>query len=109
MSEEYDVSEFRQKDLIDYLDAAVKGLYTLGALMFLGGLWIDWQSPGQVVFSFLVFTDDPHANSGLFIMAIIVMAVGFLVSRTADFIEERRYDEAEEQTQEWVVDVRADR
>ncbi len=109
MSQEFDVSEFRQKDIVDYLDMIVKGLYTLGALLFLGGLWIDWQSPGEVVFSFLVFTDEPYANSGLFIMAIIVMAVGFLISQIANFIEERRYEEPEEQTQEWVVDVRADR
>lgn len=109
MSQEVDVSQFREKTIVDYLDMVVKGLYTLGAILFVGGLWIDWRSPGDVVFSFLVFTDEPYSNSGMFIMAIIVMIIGFLISRTADFIEERRHVEPEEQTQEWVVDVRADR
>ena len=75
------------------------------AVLFLGGLWIDWQTPGQVVIDFLVFTDEPYSNSGLFIGAIIVMIIGFVISRTADSIEEFRKEEVEDQTQEWMVDV----
>jgi len=97
--------QFHQKSISDYLDQAAKALYVLGAILFLGGLWIDWQNPGEVIIDFLVFTDEPYANSGLFIGAIIVMAFGFLISRSADMIEEYRKEEVEDQTQEWVVDV----
>lgn len=97
--------QFHQKSISDYMDQAAKALYVLGALLFLGGLWIDWQNPGEVIIDFLVFTDEPYANSGLFIGAIIVMALGFLISRGADMIEDYRTEEIEDQTQEWVVDV----
>lgn len=105
MSTEADYQKYREKSIVDYLDQIAKGLYVLGALLFLGGLWIDWQNPGQVVIDFLVFTDEPYANSGLFIGAIIVMAVGFLVSRVADLVEDYQAEEVEDQTQEWVVDI----
>lgn len=105
MSHETEYQEFHQKTLPDYLDQAAKFLYVLGALLFLGGLWIDWQNPGEVLLDFLVFTDEPYANSGLFIGAIIVMVIGFVISRSADMIEEYRKEEVEDQTQEWMVDV----
>lgn len=105
MSHEPEFQEYRQKSLVDYLDQAAKLLYVLGALLFLGGLWIDWQNPGQVVLEMFVFTDEPYSNSGLFIGAIIVMIIGFIVSRAADAIEDYRAEEVEDQTQEWMVDV----
>lgn len=105
MSQETEFSEYRQKTVVDYLDQAAKALYVLGAVLFLGGLWIDWKNPGQIVIDALVFTDEPYANSGLFIGAIIVMIIGFVVSRSADMIEEYRKEEVEDQTQEWMVDV----
>lgn len=105
MSHEAEYQRYHQKTVTDYLDQLAKGLYVLGALLFLGGLWIDWQNPGQVVVDFLVFTDEPYANSGLFIASIIVMAIGFVVSRLANAIEDYRTEEVEDQTQEWMVDV----
>lgn len=105
MSHQTEYEEFHQKSLVDYLDQAAKLLYVIGAVLFLGGLWIDWQNPGQVVLDVFVFTDEPYSNSGLFIGAIIVMIFGFAISRGADMIEDYRKEEVEDQTQEWMVDV----
>lgn len=105
MSQETEFQEFHKKSLPDYMDQVAKLLYALGALLFLGGLWIDWKNPGEVLIDALVFTDEPYANSGLFIGAIIVMIIGFMVSRSADTIVEYRKVEVEDQTQEWMVDV----
>lgn len=104
-TEEEDLSQYYQKSLPDYLDQLSFLMYAAGALLFLGGLWIDWQNPGQVFFDALVFTDEPYANSGLFIASILIFAGGWVVSKTGDKIEEYRSEEIEDQTQEWVVDV----
>lgn len=109
MSEEFDISQFRQKGLTDYMDQAVKLLYVIGAVLFVAGLWVDWQNPGTVVIAPFVFAEEPHENSGLFVAAILVFFFGFIVSRTANWIDNRNREEIEDQTQEWVVDVRADR
>lgn len=105
MSQEAEFEQFHQKTLTDYLDQVAKALYVLGALLFLGGLWIDWQNPGEVLIQSLVFTDEPYANSGLFIGAILVLIVGFVISRVADAIEDYQKEEVADQTQEWIVDI----
>jgi hypothetical protein len=94
----------------DYLSLAANIVYGAAGLLFLLGVYFDWQRPGKAIFEnltgFGLFTiaDEPHANSGLFFVAIIVLIVGYGFSRSADIIEEWQSEDVD-QTQEWTVDL----
>ncbi len=83
-------------------------LYGIAGVAFLAGLFVDWRLPGLVVVPPFVVTTGSPTNSGLFILSIVVLVVGFLLSKTGRIIEARRTEEID-QTQEWTVDVGSDR
>lgn len=93
----------RGRTLPDYLSLAANGLYALAGLSFLGGLLIDWLVPGRLYITPLVITTETP-NSGLFILSIALLLVGYLLSTLGSRIEERRREPVD-QTQEWTVDV----
>ena len=88
----------------DYLQTAANVLYAIAGVLFMAGLYYDWQHTGQVLISEFALADEPEANSGLFILAIIVLVVGYAVSRIGQKVEEWQTEEVD-QTQEWTVDV----
>ncbi len=92
------------RDLPDYLDIVANVGYALTAALFLGGLWFDWQAPGNAIIPMFSLADEPQANSGLIILAVIVLGVSYLVSVASRKLVEYRTEEVDE-TQEWVVDV----
>lgn len=98
------VHNHNQRDLPDYLELAGNVLYALTGVLFLGGLWLDWQSPGEVFIPFLAIADEPNANSGLFIAGVAVLALGWLVAKAGQKVNEMRQEQVDE-TQEWEVDV----
>lgn len=98
------VSGYGDRELPDYLDLVANVGYALTAALFVGGLWLDWQDPGNAVVSVFALADEPQANSGLFILAVIVLAVSYLISKVAQKVVEYRTEDVDE-TQEWVVDV----
>lgn len=90
--------------LSDYLSLVANALYAIAGVLFLVGLYYDWQHTGEVLISQFALADEPNANSGLFILAIIVLTLGYVISMTGDRVEEWQTEEVD-QTQEWTVDV----
>lgn len=96
--------------LSDYLTLAANIVYAAAGVLFLLGLYFDWHRPGEAVlenwtgFALFTLADEPHANSGMFILAIIVLVVGYAISRSADIIDEWQTEDVD-QTQEWTVDI----
>ncbi|MFB6156797.1 MAG: hypothetical protein ABEJ34_03020 [Haloferacaceae archaeon] len=95
---------YGERELPDYLDLVANVLYAVTGLLFVVGLWVDWQNPGQKVIGMFALDAEPNANSGLFIAAVIVLAVAYVISKLADKVVEWRTEEVDE-TQEWTVDV----
>ncbi|WP_458189017.1 hypothetical protein [Haladaptatus sp. NG-WS-4] len=91
-------------DASDYLDLAAKILYVVAGVLFLAGLYFDWQHTGQILIPQFALANEPNANSGLFILSIIMLALGYLISIVSHKLEEWRTEEVD-QTQEWTVDV----
>ena len=98
------VSGYGDRELPDYLELVANIGYALTAALFLGGLWLDWQDPGNAVINAFALADEPQANSGLFILAVIVLVVSYLISKVAQMVVAYRTEDVDE-TQEWVVDV----
>ena len=88
----------------DYLNTAAHALYGIAGVIFLVGLYFDWQNSGQVLIAQFALADEPEANSGLFILAIVVLALGYVISVIGNKVEEWQ-TETVDQTQEWTVDV----
>ena len=93
-----------ERTLPDTLQIVASALYAVAGLSFLGGLYADWQMTGQVIIPWFAIADEPAANSGLFILSVVILIVGYLVSKAADWERARRTEEVDE-TQEWTVDV----
>lgn len=91
------------RTLPDYLRIAANVIYAVAGLVFLAGLFVDWKFPGVAVFLPLQIATNP-ANSGLFLLSIVLLAVGFAFGRTALTVEGWQA-EAVEQEQEYTVDV----
>ena len=104
MSEHSAAKKAHENTLPDYLSMVANALYAVTGLLFLGGLYADWQMGGQVVIQMFAIADEPEANSGLFIAAVILLAIGYTISKVGLFIEERRKVKVDE-TQEWTVDI----
>jgi hypothetical protein len=98
------IGAYSDRGLPDYLDIVANVGYALTAVLFLGGLWLDWQEPGNAIINAFALADEPQANSGLFIAAVIVLTLAYLISLTSRKIVEYQTEEVDE-TQEWVVDV----
>lgn len=92
------------EEVAERLDTISNVLYVLFGLMFVGGLYIDWRTPGLVVVPQFSVVNDPYANSGLFLLAILTVVIGYLISKAADVIEEMNSEEFD-QTQEWIVNI----
>lgn len=88
----------------DYLGLAANVLYGVAGILFLVGLYFDWQYTGQIIIPQFALANEPNANSGLFILSIIVLGLGYVVSVTGGKIEEWQTEKVD-QTQEWTVDV----
>ena len=107
-------SDFGRKTLPDYMSLAANLLYAVAGLLFIGGLYYDWQRPGVNFFAevfgtpFLAIADEPHANSGLFILAILLLVFGYLVSIAGETIVNWQTEKVD-QTQEWTVSVGDDK
>ncbi|UPV76738.1 hypothetical protein M0R89_21325 (plasmid) [Halorussus limi] len=95
------------RDKADYLTLAANVVYALAGIMFLAGLYFDWRHSGQILIEQFALADEPNANSGLFILAIIVLALGYLLSVLGNKLEEWQTEKVD-QTQEWTVDVGED-
>lgn len=80
------------------------GFYALAGMHLVAGLIADLAMSGATIYPFFAIADEPEANSGLFIAAILILFVGYLVSKVGEFIERRRTEKVD-QTQEWTVDV----
>jgi len=101
---QHDVGVNQGRTLPDYLGLFANVLYLLAGLSFLGGLLIDWLPTGSFYITPLVITNQEPFNSGLFIVAIALLLLGYFLSTLGDWIEEYRR-ESFDQTQEWTVDV----
>ena len=88
----------------DYLSLAANVVYALAGILFLLGLYFDWQRQGEILIAQFALADEPNANSGLFILAILVLVVGYLLSILSSKLVEWNTEEVD-QTQEWTVDV----
>ena len=77
------MSGYGDRELPDYLTLVANVGYVLTAALFLGGLWLDWQSPGMAVIDAFALADEPQANSGLFILAVLVLVISYLISKAA--------------------------
>ncbi|MFC4451261.1 hypothetical protein [Halorussus aquaticus] len=88
----------------DYLTLVANVVYALAGGLFLLGLYFDWRHSGQILIREFALADEPNANSGLFILAIIVLALGYLLSVLGNKLEEWQTEKVD-QTQEWTVDV----
>lgn len=106
MSQEIDYSQFDERTLTDYMKFLAWGLYILAFALFILGYWFDWKSPGTVVIGALVVADDPHANSGLFVGAFVLVILGFLIVKIAGLIEHSQTDEISEETKAWTLEDR---
>lgn len=93
-----------RKDTSDYLDLAARILYGIAGILFLAGLYFDWQHTGEILIPQFALANEPNANSGLFILSIIVLVIGYVTSVAGDKLEEWRTEKVD-QTQEWTVDV----
>lgn len=103
MSEQQVRSAVGQKTLPDYLRRAAYVLYAVAGVVFILGLYFDVARPDVVVVSVFTIHQDP-ANSGLFILATLLLAIGYVTSKIGRYIQERRIEEVD-QTQEWTVDI----
>ena len=89
----------------EYMVLGANVLYAIAGLVFLFGLYVDWQQPGSAYVAPLVITAATETpNSGLFILSIIFLVLGFVLSKTGRYIEARNVEKVD-QTQEWTVDV----
>lgn len=104
MSQGTELSRYQQKHLDDYLRRASQLLYGVAGIVFILGLYWDLAHTGEKVIPMFAIADEPQANSGLFILAIIIGVVGFFCSRASAIIDEWRVEEVED-SQEWEVDV----
>lgn len=93
-----------EKELPDYLLQAANLAYLFAGVLFIGGLYFDWKHTGEMIIPMFAIADEPTANSGLFIAAMLVLVLGYVISRTGLYIESRRVEEVD-QTQEWTVDI----
>lgn len=98
-------SAYQENTVVKRLDQVAKTLFALFGVMFLVAIYIDWQMTGLVVVPPLAILEIPGgSNSGLFLLAIISLLVGYAISKAADWYEEYTKEEFD-QTQEWVVDI----
>lgn len=97
-------SSVGERTLPDTLQLAASVLYVAAGLSFIAGLYADWQMTGQVIIPWFAIADEPAANSGLFILSMVILILGYLISKAADWERARRTEEVDE-TQEWTVDV----
>jgi hypothetical protein len=104
MSEQAVHSGVGRAGTADYLGLVAYLLYAAAGLAFLVGLYFDWQHTGQVFISQFALADEPNANSGLFILSILLLIVGYALSLTSGKIREWNTEKVD-QTQEWTVDV----
>ncbi|MFB6113316.1 MAG: hypothetical protein ABEJ58_04340 [Halodesulfurarchaeum sp.] len=106
MAEQTTARELQEKRIEDYLTQASLVLFGIAAILFAGGLYMDVFVPGENLVPLFKLADEPYANSGLLISAILVGIFGYIVSRVGAIIEARRRAGMEtEEKQEWVVDV----
>ena len=91
----------------DYLTAVANVVYAVAGLLFLVGLYFDWRHSGEILIAQFALADEPNANSGLFILSILVLALGYVLSVAGDKLEEWQAEKVD-QTQEWTVDVGSD-
>lgn len=94
-----------QSSIDEHLLRVRRVLYIAAGLLFAFGFYYDWKQPGQNLIPMFRIADEPHANSGLFIAAILVVLVGYVIARVAWWFDMRRASEIEEETQEWEVDL----
>jgi hypothetical protein len=94
----------RGRDLPDYLKLVGQAMYALTGVLFVGGLWFDWQSPGVAIIPVFSLADEPNANSGLFIAGVIILVLGYLLSKAGEKVRAYRAEKVD-QTQEWEVDI----
>lgn len=106
MPEQQVRSAVGQRTVSDNLQLAAYVLYGLASVAFLGGLYLDMLYPDVVVVPVFVIYQDP-ANSGLFILATLLLVLGYVTSKIGRFIQERRIEDVD-QTQEWTVDIGSD-
>ncbi|MFB6124018.1 MAG: hypothetical protein ABEJ78_11245 [Haloferacaceae archaeon] len=104
MSNQAAQHDVNQRELPDYLQIVSNALYALAGALFLGGLYFDWQRSGEIIIPFFAIADEPEANSGLFLAAMVALAVGWVLSKIALKIVDLRTEKVD-QTQEWTVDV----
>ena len=88
----------------DYLGSAANALYGIAGIIFLVGLYFDWKHSGEILIAQFALADEPEANSGLFILAILLLTLGYVISRVGNKVDEWQTEEVD-QTQEWTVDV----
>ncbi|WP_227378627.1 hypothetical protein [Haladaptatus halobius] len=97
-------SDVGRKGVSDYLGLAANILYGVAGILFLVGLYFDWQHTGQIIIPQFALANEPNANSGLFILSIIILGLGYVVSVLGSKVEEWQTEKVD-QTQEWTVDV----
>ena len=93
-----------ERSATDYMVLAANVIYGIAGLLFLAGLYVDWRQAGSVYVRPLVIATGEAPNSGLFLLAIIVLVVGFVISKAGRLIKARNVEKVD-QTQEWTVDV----
>ena len=93
-----------ERALHEKLRLGALAFYALAGAHLVAGLIADLVMSGATIYPFFAIADEPEANSGLFIAAILLLFVGYLVSKVGEFIERRRTEKVD-QTQEWTVDV----
>lgn len=92
------------ESLSDRIRAVSNLAYIAFAILFAGGLYVDWQAPGTVLVPFLSVMEQPYSNSGLFLLGIVFVVLGYVLSKAADIIVELNKEEYD-QTQEWIVNI----
>ncbi|MFB6302227.1 MAG: hypothetical protein ABEH78_05135 [Haloferacaceae archaeon] len=99
-------SAYQENTLVERMDQVAKAMFVLFGALFATAIYIDWQHTGLVVVPPLAVLQIPGgSNSGLFLLAIIVLFLGYFISKAADKIEEMNKEEFD-QTQEWVVNIK---
>lgn len=104
MSQDQELSRHQQKQVEDYLNLTAYLLLGVGGVLYLAGLYFDIAYPGQKVIPMFALADEPTANSGLFVTAILITILGFGLSRVATMVDKRRIDEIDK-SQEWELDL----
>ena len=95
---------YDERSTEDYMILGANILYAIAGLLFLFGLYVDWKQPGNVYVQQLVITTGSTPNSGLFLLSIIFLVLGFLLSKLGEIVKARNVEKVD-QTQEWTVDV----